>query len=56
MNKMGVLLLCFIYTIEVPQPQIFNQVFVTKADADKTITALKSMEQNTDCVTVKIKI
>jgi hypothetical protein len=53
---MGYLLICFIYTLEVPQPQIFNQVFVTKTDADKTIVALKKFEENTDCTTVKIKI
>jgi hypothetical protein len=53
---MGYLLLCFIYTIEVPQPQVFNQVFTNKSDVDKTITALKSMEENTDCRTLKIKI
>jgi hypothetical protein len=45
-----------IYTIEVPQPQVFNQVFTNRVDADKTITALKSMEENTDCTIVKIKI
>jgi hypothetical protein len=55
-NKMGYLLICFIYTIEVPNPQIFNQVFVVKADADKTIATLKSMEENTDCKIIRIKI
>jgi lipopolysaccharide/colanic/teichoic acid biosynthesis glycosyltransferase len=45
-----------IYSLEAPSPQIFNQVFVTKADADKTIVALKSMEENTDCKIVRIKI
>jgi hypothetical protein len=53
---MGYLLICFIYTIEVPQPQIFNQVFTNKTDSDKTIVALKKFEENTDCITVKIKI
>jgi lipopolysaccharide/colanic/teichoic acid biosynthesis glycosyltransferase len=53
---MGYLLICFIYTIEVPQPQVFNQVFATKSDADKTIVALKSMEENTDCKEIRIKI
>jgi lipopolysaccharide/colanic/teichoic acid biosynthesis glycosyltransferase len=53
---MGYLLICFIYTIEVPQPTVFNQVLATKADADKTIIALKSMEENTDCKIVNIKI
>jgi hypothetical protein len=52
----GYLILCFVYTIGVEQPIVFNQVLATNADADKTITALKSMEQNTDCVTIKIKI
>ncbi|MCI4437518.1 MAG: hypothetical protein JHC33_11985 [Ignisphaera sp.] len=53
---MGILLICYVYTIGVPQPTIFNQVFTNKVDADKTITVLKSMEENTDCVQVKIKI
>jgi hypothetical protein len=53
---MGVLLICMIYTIGVEQPQIFNQVFVTKADADKTITALRELEENTDCKEIRIKI
>jgi hypothetical protein len=53
---MGYLLICFIYTIEVPNPQIFNQVFTTKVDADKTITALKELEENTDCKEIRIKI
>jgi hypothetical protein len=53
---MGYLLICFIYTLEVPQPKIFNQVFITKADTDKTIVVLKEFEENTDCTTVKIKI
>jgi lipopolysaccharide/colanic/teichoic acid biosynthesis glycosyltransferase len=53
---MGYLLICYIYTLEAPKPQIFNQVFLTKTDVDKTIVALKSMEENTDCTTVKIKI
>jgi hypothetical protein len=52
----GFLLICYIYSLEVPNPQIFNQVLANKADVDKTIVALKSMEQNTDCITVKIKI
>jgi hypothetical protein len=45
-----------IYTLEVPQPTVFNQVLANKADVEKTIVALKSMEENTDCVTLKIKI
>jgi lipopolysaccharide/colanic/teichoic acid biosynthesis glycosyltransferase len=53
---MGILLICFIYSLEVPNPQIFNQVLANKADADKTITALKSMEENTDCKILRIKI
>jgi hypothetical protein len=44
------------YTLEVPQPTVFNQVFTTKADVDKTIVALKELEENTDCKIVKIKI
>jgi hypothetical protein len=45
-----------VYTIGTPQPVIFNQVFANKADADKTIIVLKSMEENTDCAQIKIKI
>jgi hypothetical protein len=53
---MGILILCFIYTIGVEQPIVFNQVLANKADADKTIIALKSMEENTDCKILRIKI
>jgi hypothetical protein len=53
---MGYLLICFIYTIEVPQPAVFNQVFATKVDASNTEVALKELEENTDCKIVKIKI
>jgi hypothetical protein len=53
---MGYLLLCFIYTIEVPQPQVFNQVFTNKSDVEKTIVVLKELEENTDCKILKIKI
>jgi hypothetical protein len=52
----GVLLLCMIYTIGVEQPIVFNQVLANKTDADKTIVALKSMEENTDCKEIRIKI
>jgi hypothetical protein len=53
---MGYLILCFIYTIGVEQPIVFNQVLANKADAEKTIVALKSMEENTDCREIRIKI
>jgi hypothetical protein len=52
----GYLLICYIYTIGTPQPSILNQVLANKEDVEKTITALKSMEENTDCITVRIKI
>jgi hypothetical protein len=45
-----------IYSLGVEQPIVFNQVLANKADADKTITALKSMEENTDCNEIRIKI
>jgi lipopolysaccharide/colanic/teichoic acid biosynthesis glycosyltransferase len=53
---MGYLLICYIYSLEVPNPQIFNQVLTNKADVEKTIVALKSMEENTDCKILRIKI
>jgi hypothetical protein len=53
---MGYLLICFIYTSGVPQPAVFNQVFTTQKDVSNSIIALKGLENNTTCKTVKIKI
>ena len=53
---MGYLLICFIYTSGVAQPAVFNQVFITKTDAANTTVALKSIEDNTTCKTIQIKI
>jgi hypothetical protein len=52
---MEYLLICFIYTIEVPQPQIFEYGFITKSDANNTMLALKELEENTDCKIIRIR-
>jgi hypothetical protein len=53
---MGYLLICFIYTSGVPQPVVFNQVFEMQTDVSNSIIALKSLENNTTCKTIKMKI